>query len=203
MTYILLCWQHSRTWPCPQQNDTSLTVFTAVHSLTISWDERHTYYSVHSSPLLDHVLSKMTHLLLCSQQSATWPCSEPNDIPVTLFTAFQQFDHVVNQMTHLLLCSQQFTTWPCPQQNYTSLTVFTTVHNLTMFWAKWHTCYTVHSLPTIWPRRQPNDTPITVFKTVHKLTMSSAKWHFHYCVHNSPIPEHVLSLIIHLLLCSQ
>jgi hypothetical protein len=67
-------------------NDTPITAFTTVHYLTMSWAKWFTYYCVHNSPLLDHVLRQMIHLLLCSQQSTTWPCSEPNGTPVTVFT---------------------------------------------------------------------------------------------------------------------
>jgi hypothetical protein len=183
MVHLLLCSQQYTTGPCPEPNNTPITVITTVHYLTISWAKWYTYYFVYNSPLFDHVLSQMEHLLLCSQQSTTWPCPKPNGTPITVFTTVNYLtmswakwytsyrvhnspllDHVLSQMIYVLLCSQQSTTLPCPQ---------------------------------------PNDTPITVFTTVHYLTMSWAKLYTYYWVHNSPLLDHVLSQMIHILLCSQ
>jgi hypothetical protein len=90
-----------RRWPCSEPNITPVAVFTTFYNLIVFWVKWHTCYSVHNSqlldnvlsqiivcycvqicPLLDHVLSQMLRLLLCSQQSTAWPCSEPNKTPV-------------------------------------------------------------------------------------------------------------------------
>jgi hypothetical protein len=125
----------------------------------------------------------MTLPLLCSQQSSTWQCFEPNNTPVTVFTTVHFFtmvrakcytcysvhnnpllEHILSQIIHPLLCSQPSTASPCSE---------------------------------------PNDTPVTVFTTVHHLTMSSAKWYIYYCVQDSPPIDYVLCQMISLILCSQ
>jgi hypothetical protein len=86
MTLPLLCSQQSSIWPCSEPNNTLVTVFTIVNCLTISSRKWYNYFCVHDSLLLDHILRQRTHLLLCSQQSTTWPCSETNFTHVTVFT---------------------------------------------------------------------------------------------------------------------
>jgi hypothetical protein len=153
----------------------------------------------------------MTHLLLCSQQSITWP----NDTFLTVFTTVH-YSTMSWDKWHILHCSQQSRTWPCPQKNDTSLTVFTTVHN------NWHISYCVHSSPLLdhvlrqmtfpllcsqqsntWPCSELNNIPVTVFTVVNCLTTSSSKWHNYFFVHGSPLLDHILRQMTHLLLCSQ
>jgi hypothetical protein len=174
MTQLFLCSWQSITWPCPQTNDTALTVFTVVHYLTMFWDKCYTCYSVHNNPLLEHILSQIIHPLLCSQQSTAWLCSEPNDRPVAVFTTFhhlfmfwikwhacysvhnsQPLDNVLNQIIHCY-CVQN-----SPQLDY----VLSQIKHMLL----------CPKLSTAWPSSEPNDTPVTVFTTVQILTMSSPK----------------------------
>jgi hypothetical protein len=129
MTLSLLCSQQSTTWPC---SDTCYCVQNSplLDHILFIW---YNCYSVHNSPPLDNILNQIIHLLLWSQQSTTWSCSD------TCYCVQNspQLDHVLTQMIHLLLCSQQPTTWPYSVLNDTSITVFTTVHYFTLCWGKW------------------------------------------------------------------
>ena len=129
-------------------NDTPVTVFTTAHCLTMSWDEWHTYYSIHNSPQLDHNLNQMTSLTVFTTVhylTMSWD----KDTLITVFTTVHdltmssakwhisycvhnslELDHVLNQITYLLPFSQHSS-------------------NLTTSSAEWHTYYSVQNSPQL------------------------------------------------------
>jgi len=198
--HLLLCSQQSTASQYPKPNDTTTSVFVAVHYLTMSSGKWHISYCVHSTPLLVHVLSQMLQLLQCSQQSTAWTYSEPNNTPFAVFTAVHRLtmfwvqshtyccahnipplDHVLSQMTRLLQCSQQSNAGKCSEPN-----------NKLLLCSKQSTAWPCSEpnkqlllcpqQSTAWPCSEPNYTPVVVFTTVDHLTMFSAKWYIYYCV---------------------
>jgi hypothetical protein len=129
MTQLFLYSWQSITCPFPQASDTSLTVLTALHYLTMFSVKCYTCYSVHNGLLLEHFLSQIIN------------CYSVQNSPL--------LDHVLSQVVRLLLCSQHSTTWSCSEPNYTPFALFTTVHHLTMFSAKWYIYYCVQYSPPI------------------------------------------------------
>lgn len=194
LTPLLLCLQQSITRPCSEKNDTHIIVFTSVHYLTMSSAKWHFPYCVHISLQIDHVLSQMTYLLLCPQQSNNLTTSSARWQTYYSVQNSPDIDHVLSQMTLPLLCSQQSSTWPCSEANNTLVTMFTIVNCLTISSRKWHNYFCVHDSllldhvlrqmthlllcsqqSTTWPCSETNFTHVTVFTTIHCLNIFWAK----------------------------